>query len=515
MPNAGAVLSVVLQAGDGQDVQTISEAVSIAIATVTDPFHFLMIVAGALFGLLIGAIPGLGGPIGIALLIPVTFGFEPNVGIMVMAATLGGVAFGGSVSAILINTPGDAPNAATLIDGYPLTKQGRAGESLTISAVSSASGALIGVILFLVLVPVVQPIVLTFRSPEFFWLAVFGLVTIALATEGSVLKDIIGAGIGLLLAFHGLNPVTGGRRFTWDILYLLDGVQLIPVVIGLFAVAEMIRLMGQKRSIAERVGVEGGRLAGIRAVLDNPVTILRASSIGWLIGIIPGVGGTVANFVAYFQEKKFADEGRFGQGDVRGVMASEASNDAKDGGTLLPMLALGIPGSASTAVLLSAFVVFGIVPGPVIFQNNLDLVFVIVIALVISNLVTSAVGILSANYLQRLTEIRITIVAPLILVAALIGSYGFRSNIGDVVLAVIFGLIGFAMLRVGVSRIIVIIALVLGPIAERNFHQSLQAGGGEYVTFFQRVPSLAIIGVLLLFVFAPVFRTIVGKLRAT
>jgi putative tricarboxylic transport membrane protein len=473
-----------------------------------------MIFAGALFGLLLGAVPGLGGPIGIALLIPVTLSLDPKVGIMLMAATLGGVAFGGSVSAILINTPGDAPNAATLIDGYPLTKEGRAGEALTISAVSSASGALIGIVLFLILVPVIQPFILSFRSPEFFWLAIFGLITIALATEGSVLKDLIGAGIGLSLAFHGLNPVTGGRRFTWDVLYLLDGVQLIPVVIGLFAVAEMIRLMGQKQTIAERVGVEGGRAAGIKAVINNPVTILRASAIGWLIGIIPGVGGTVANFVAYFQEKKFASNGRFGEGDVRGVMASESSNDAKDGGTLLPTLALGIPGSASTAVLLSAFVVFGIVPGPVIFQQNLDIVFIIVLALVISNITTSVVGILTANYLQRLTEIRITVIAPLILVVALIGSYGFRGNIGDVFLAVLFGLIGFAMIRVGVSRIIVIIALVLGPIAERNFHQSLQAGRGDYLTFFDRLPSLVIIAVLILFVTMPVWRQAINRLRS-
>jgi putative tricarboxylic transport membrane protein len=247
MTHPAVVAVAVLQSSSGTEAMTVAEAVSIAVATVTDPFNLAMIFAGAMFGLILGAVPGLGGPIGIALLIPVTFRFDPNIGIMVMAATLGGVAFGGSISAILINTPGDAPNAATLIDGYPLTKQGRAGEALTASAVSSASGALIGIGLFLLLVPVIQPLILTFRSPEFFWLAIFGLVTIALATEGSVLKDIIGAGIGLLLAFHGLNPVTGGQRFTWDILYLLNGIQLIPVVIGLFAVAEMIRLMGRNR----------------------------------------------------------------------------------------------------------------------------------------------------------------------------------------------------------------------------------------------------------------------------
>jgi putative tricarboxylic transport membrane protein len=355
---------------------------------------------------------------------------------------------------------------------------------------------------------------LTFRSPEFFWLAVFGLIAIAFAVEGPALKNLIGGGIGLMLAFHGLNPITGGTRFTWDTLYLLDGIPLIPAVIGLFAVAEMVRLMGGGTSIAEEIAIEGGRREGIRAVLNNPITVLRASATGWIVGIIPGVGGSVANFIAYFQEKQVTgDAGTFGEGDIRGVIASESSNDASDGGSLLPTLALGIPGSASMAILLGAFVAFGIVPGPIVFRENLDLVFVIVFSLAISNVVTSAAGVLTANYLRKITRIDVTVLAPIILVVAMIGAYALRNSIEDVFVALLFGVIGFWMMKVGVSRIIVVIALILGPIAEVNFHQSLQAASGNYTALFTRPKSIALVLIIVAFMLYPLFRTALDEVR--
>jgi putative tricarboxylic transport membrane protein len=501
---------LVAQAGSGLLV----EAIRVAAATVADPLHFSYIIVATLLGLVIGVIPGLGGPIALALLIPITLEFESNIAIMIMVATLGGTTFGGSITAILINTPGDAPNAATLIDGYPLARQGKSGAAITASAVASATGALIGVGLFLVLVPAVQPLILTFRSPEFFWLAVFGLIAIAFAVEGPALKNLIGGGIGLMLAFHGLNPITGGTRFTWDTLYLLDGIPLIPAVIGLLAVAEMVRLMGGGTSIAEEIAIEGGRREGIRAVLNNPITVLRASATGWIVGIIPGVGGSVANFIAYFQEKQVTgDAGTFGEGDIRGVIASESSNDASDGGSLLPTLALGIPGSASMAILLGAFVAFGIVPGPIVFRENLDLVFVIVFSLAISNVVTSAAGVLTANYLRKITRIDVTVLAPIILVVAMIGAYALRNSIEDVFVALLFGVIGFWMMKVGVSRIIVVIALILGPIAEVNFHQSLQATSGNYTALFTRPKSIVLVLIIVAFMLYPLFRTALDEVR--
>lgn len=485
------------------------EAVRIAFETVTDPYNFLLIVLATLLGLLLGVLPGLGGPIGLALLIPITFQLEPNVAIMIMAATLGGTAFGGSITAILLNTPGDAPNAATLLDGYPMARDGRGGEAIAAAAVSSAGGALVGIILLVLTIPFIRPISLAFGPPQIFWLAIIGLATIAVVTRGSVLTDLISGAFGLLLAFHGLNAVTGTARFTWGTTYLLDGFPLIPLIIGLFAIAEIIKLASTGSSIAKSELVEGGVWTGIRSTVDNWALFLRSSVLGWFIGVIPGAGGTVANFLAYIQAEQTASNPEtFGKGDIRGVIASESANDAKDGGSMVPTLGLGIPGSASTAILLGAFVIHGITPGPLLFRDNLQIVFIIIFALIISNILTSTVGILSANLLVKVTRIPISMVAPVILAIALIGSFAIRSNFMDVGVAVAFGIIGYLMIKYQMSRVAIVIALVLGPIAEANFHRALQITRGDYGTFYGDPLSLVLILVGVLVLVSPVYRSI-------
>lgn len=501
--------SIVLQTAP---VGEVNEAIRIGLETVLDPGNFVLIVLASLLGLLMGALPGLGGPITLALLIPVTFDMNANVGIMVLAAALGGGAFGGSITAILLNTPGTAPNAATVFDGYPLAQQGRANEALAASAVASASGAIVGVALLLVSMTFIIPFALAFGSIEFFWLALVGLTIIAVATRGSVLTDLIAGAFGLILAFHGLNAVTGTARFTWGIDYLFDGVRLIPVIIGLFAVAEMLSLASRGQTISEVEVAAGGKLQGARAVLEHRWVFLRSAAIGWLVGIIPGVGGTLANFVAYLQAQQTSkDPDSFGRGNIVGVIASEASNDAKDGGAMLPTLALGIPGSASTAVLLGAFVIHGLVPGPLILDENLQIVFVIVFALVISNLTTSTVGLATAKYLARITRVSITTLAPIVLFVALLGSFVIRLNFGDVAFAVVFGVIGFWMIKFDVSRVAVIIALVLGPLAEENFHRALQISRGDYSILFTRPQSIFLIVVLIVILVLPVYRSLANR----
>ena len=374
------------------------EAVRIAVETIFTPRNALFLLAGVLLGLLMGALPGLGGPVALALLIPLTYPLGVNVSIMILAATLGGVAFGGSVTAILFNTPGDAPNAATLLDGYPLARQGRATEALSTSAIASASGAILGLFLFLASVPIVRQFALLFHSVDIFWLAVFGLVTVAVVSRGGIAANLVAGGVGLLLASHGFNQVTGTARFTWGTTYLRDGIQLIPLLIGLFAVAEMLRLASERTTVSSVDIGSGGTLAGAKIVFENRLVFLQSSIVGWLIGVVPGAGGTVANFVAYLQAQNISsDPESFGTGNVRGVIASEAANDAKDGGSMIPTLGLGIPGSASTAVLLGAFVVNGVIPGPQLFQENLQLVFIVIFGLLFSNVLTSAIGILLAR----------------------------------------------------------------------------------------------------------------------
>lgn len=488
------------------------EAIRIALDTVIEPRNLVYIFLATVLGLIAGVFPGLGGPVALSLLIPITFPLDANVAIMILAANLGGTAFGGSVTAILINTPGDAPNAATLLDGYPMTRDGRAGEALGAAAMASAAGAIVGVILLVFTVPFVRQLAVAFHSVDIFWLALLGLATIAVVTRGSVIADLIAGGFGLMLAFHGLNPVTGTARFTWDFQYLTDGFPLVPLIIGLFAISEMIKLMGERSTIAAEPKMSGGVFKGVRSVVTNWSVFLRSSLLGWLIGLVPGAGGTVANFLAYLQaQATAADPESFGKGDVRGVIASEAANDAKDGGSMVPTLGLGIPGSASTAVLLGAFIINGITPGPILFQENLQIVYIIIFALVMSNLLTSVIGVLSAKQLVKVTRVSVTTIAPIVVIVALFGAFMVRGQVTDVLLTVLFGMLGFFMVKFDLSRVALIIAIVLGPIAENNFHRALQISRGDLSILWARPLSMILIALTLLVLLLPVYRSLKAK----
>jgi putative tricarboxylic transport membrane protein len=485
------------------------EAIQIALETILTPRHLLYILLATLLGLIAGVFPGLGGPVALSLLIPITFPLEANVALMILAANLGGTAFGGSITAILLNTPGDAPNAATLLDGYPMTRDGRGGEALGASAAASAGGALLGVSLLVLTVPFVRELAVAFHSVDIFWLALLGLSTIAVVTRGSVVADLVAGGFGLMLAFHGLNPVTGTARFTWDLQYLTSGFPLVPLIIGLFAISEMIKLMGERETIAEDATVSGGVMTGVRSVLANWTVFLRSALLGWIIGLVPGAGGTVANFLAYLQAQHTADDpDAFGKGDIRGVIASEAANDAKDGGSMVPTLGLGIPGSASTAVLVGAFTINGITPGPLLFRQNLQIVFIIVFALVISNLLTSTIGLLSAKYLVKITKVSVSTVAPIVIIVALFGAFVVRGQVNDVLLTILFGLFGFFMVKFDLSRVALVIAIVLGPIAEQNFHRALQVSRGELSILYSRPLSIILIVLTATVLMLPVYRSV-------
>jgi putative tricarboxylic transport membrane protein len=498
------VNSVAAQVASAPDLLA---AASTAAAAVFSPVGLAVVVGGALLGMAMGAVPGLGGPVALSLLIPLTFDAEPTLAFMLMAATLGGVNFGGSVTAILLNTPGTAPNAATTFDGYPLAVAGRASEAIAASAVSSGTGALVGLALFALSLPVLTPVALAFWAPEYFWLAVVGIATIAVASRGSVVADVVAGGVGVLLTFHGVSAATGGVRFTLGTQYLEGGVPLIPAIVGLFALAQMAQVFASGESVAGAATLAGDRAAGVRAALSRWRLVLTSSLLGWTVGVVPGVGGTVANYVAYLQARETDPDGEsFGTGNVAGVVASEAANDAKDGGSLVPTLALGIPGSASTAVLLGAFLLHGLVPGPLLLVSNADVVFVVLFAFVVSNVVTSAAGLVAAAPLERVTRVDADLLVPVVLATSVVGAYAVRGRFEDVVLACGFGLLGYAMLRLDVSRVALVIGLVLGSVAEQNFHRSLQISGGEYGIFLTRPLSLLLVAALVAVLALPVLR---------
>lgn len=503
-----ALTGVVLQ-------MALDDAFLTGFQTVSNPINFLLIVAGVLLGMLMGILPGLGGTVTLALLIPLTFGMDPLVAFMLLTAALGGTNFGGSITSILINTPGSSPNAATILDGYPMARQGRAGEAIGASAMASATGAVFGIILLTASVPIMIEVILLFGPPEVFWLGIWGLTVIAVVVKGSVLSGLIAAGFGIIFALHGLNRMTANVRWEYGLTFMQDGMPLVPSLIGLFAVAEMIKLISEGGTIAddtEQATVTGGQWTGVRSVVTHRWLFLRSAFIGAVIGVIPGVGGAAANYIAYFQAVQTSpDPEKYGTGDVRGVIAPEASNDAKDGTGFLPTLGLGVPGSASMAILLGAFVLHGIQPGPLLFRDHLDIVTTIILALLISNILTSLIGIATANQLIRVTQIDVRLLAPAVLAIAFFGTYALNNNIFQTFIALLFGIIGFFMIKVNMSRIPMILGIVLGSIVERNFFRSLQISRGDYAVFIRSEVAVILILLVIASLMLPWIRAAIRK----
>ncbi|MFC1872980.1 tripartite tricarboxylate transporter permease [Chloroflexota bacterium] len=478
---------------------------------------YLIIFLGCVIGLVFGALPGLGGATAIALLLPVTYSWDSMLAFFFFAGIMGSTAFGGSIPAILLNTPGTAPNAATCFDGYPMAQRGEAGKALGISATASGVGALFGLVVLILLIPLVYPIVLAFRPPEFFVLVLFGLATVAFAARGNFLRGLISGGLGILLSFVGYSTIFGRLRFNFGSEFLWDGIELIPFLIGVFALSEMLRLSVKGGVITgERItGKLSGTMDGFREVFRHKVTLLRSSLIGTGIGIVPGVGGAVANFLAYIatvQASKHPET--FGTGDPEGVIASEASNDAKDGGALLPTVAFGIPGSAVMALLLGAFILHGLTPGPLFMTENIDIIFALIVGLVISNVLASTFGLAVGKYLAWITTIRVSYIVPVVVVLCLTGSFFLRGNIWDVGIAMLGAILGYAMQRFGFSTVCLIIGLILGRIAESSFRQTLMISDGSYAIWFTRPISLVLIFLLVVVSLFPVLTTIRTRRRS-
>jgi len=476
----------------------------------------LYMVLGTLLGLLFGILPGLGGPQALALLLPLTYGMDANLAIVLMAGAMSSIAFGGSIPAILINTPGTGQSAATCFDGFPLTQQGKAGMAIGAAATASCLGAIFGALILTLLLPIGRRVVLLFSFPEYFMLALMGLSVIAVVSQGSLWKGLIAACLGLALSTMGYDPVTGSVRYAFGSDYLWDGIRLVPAFIGLFAVGEALDLMIKGGKIAQvpPTGKISGVVEGVLSVFRNFGLFLRCSVIGCIIGIIPGVGGAVSNFLAYghaVQSSK--DPEKFGTGDIRGVIAPEAANDSKDGGALVPTLIFGIPGSLEMAVFLGALIVLGFEPGPRMMLDNPESILVLIYTLVAGNILVSVIGIFCAGYLCRLTYFPNTLLAPVIFMLALMGSYLTHGMLHDVVLSLVFGVLSLAMKRFGFSRIAVVIALVLGKLAQKKFHQTLMLWG--FTGFFNRPISLGLFIITVLMILLPYLKSFLKRRKVS
>ena len=458
--------------------------------------NILYPIAGTLIAMVFALLPGLSGTTLMALAIPLTLGWDPLHVMLLYGALVGGATFMGSVTAILLNIPGTAPNAATLIDGYPMAQKGLATTALAASSTASALGSTLGVIVLIALIPVIALVIPTIGPAEYLLLAVWGLMAIGTMIRGSVAKGLAAAGLGLMVSFIGLDPRTAGARFTFGTLYLQDGLSVVPVFLGMFALAEVIDLSASGRvTISGKTRVEqlgGSMIDGIMAVFRHGGLFVRSALIGTVVGMIPGLGGTVAAFMAYGEAARTDRQGTMGSGDIRGVIAPEAANDAKDGGSLLPTLALGIPASTGTAVLLGVMAIHGIRPGQELMGEGLPLTFALIWALFVSNWITSVVGLAVVRPLSRLTLVRTRRLIPPIVILAALGALAFHGRVADVWVAMAFGVIGYLMKKHHWSRVAFVMALVLGPLFEQNLQLTLDLQRFDRIDFWAR-PSVVVI----------------------
>ncbi|MEE8542274.1 MAG: tripartite tricarboxylate transporter permease [Gammaproteobacteria bacterium] len=462
-----------------------------ALPVFTDPLIVGLIILGTIAGVIVGALPGLSSSMAIALLLPFSLYLDPVPAIALLAALYCAGTFGGSITAILINAPGAPPAAATAFDGYPMAVKGEAGRALGIAAIASSSGGIFSVIVLLFAAPFLARVAYSFGPPEYFALAVFGLSMLATISGEAPLKNLIGGCLGLLIATVGVDLTTGVERFTFGVPELLDGIHFIPVLIGLFAVTELLSQAQNLRQQKHGIRLSAVRLPSLDDLRRIKGTILRSSAIGTFIGVLPAEGGTMAAMIGYNEAKRWSDEPEaFGKGAIEGVAGPEAANNAATGGAMVPTLALGIPGSATAAVILGGLQVHGLRPGPYLFDEQPGLLYGIFFAMLLANVLFLFVGLVGAKVFSRISLVPPTLLWPTVFALCFVGAYGLEQSIVDVWIMMLAGLLGFVLKRYGFSPAPIIMGLVLGGLVETSLAQSMIIFDQQWTGFLGRPIAL-------------------------
>lgn len=471
--------------------------------------------AGILFGIVIGSIPGLGPNLGLAIVLPLTVRLDGPDAIILLISIYSGAMYGGSIAAILINTPGTAAAAATTLDGYQMTRKGRAMNALSLSATASVVGGLFATVTLILLTPYLTTVVLMFGSPEYFLIALFGIALITVVARGSLVKGLTAGAFGLLLSTIGFPVAAGQPRYTFDTMMLFDGLNFVAVLIGIFAIGEMIKLAGEQGGIArDSVDMGGSAFSGIVDVLRAPITTIKSGYIGMLIGAIPGSGASIANFVSYAEAvRSGGGDEEYGDGNHRGVIASEAANNGTVAGSLIPTLSFGIPGSGATAILLGGLVMHGLNPGPELFTTNVDITYSIFLALLVGNAIIITVGLLFITKSSYITQVNSNYLIPLVVVFSTLGALGLRGSWLDVFTVLLFGVIGFFFMRYNYSIIAFVLGIILGPIAEENLIRSLQLSDGSLLIFVNEPIPLILTSLTVALVGLPLLKAITASAR--
>ncbi len=480
--------------------------------------NVLVLILGTAVGIVIGVLPGIGPVAGMALLLPLTFGWHPDTALIMMGAIFFSSTFGGSVTSILINAPGDTPNAATLMDGYPMTRQGRGAEAIGLSATSVIVGGGVGVILLIISAPVIANFALRFGPAETALLAVFALSIIASMVTDSPVKGLISAGIGLFLATMGYDGTSGLIRFSFGVSYFEDEIQLIPAVVGVFAVTQVITLSAAGGTIARVEKLAGSLIEGVRIYFRHPLIIFRSLVIGIFIGALPAAGRITASFMAYADAVRSSrNPESFGKGNPAGVIAAETANNSCAMGDLIPTLALGIPGSTAAAVFMGIMIMHGVAPGPGAFVNPQSgpVLYALLTSLILVIVVVFVFGIGCAKYFARISLIANEIIVPFILIFSLLGAFAIRNLFTDVLLTCLFGLLGYVMNRYGYNTVPMILGLVLGEMVEKNIRRAFILSSGSYDIFYASWIGRVLLAMTFISLFYPYLTPIIGISKST
>ena len=473
---------------------------SIALA----PTNLLFAFFGVFLGTIIGALPGIGPSAGVAVLLPVTFGMPPVTAMIMLAGIYYGAMYGGTITSVLINTPGESSSVMTTLDGFQMALKGRAGAALGMAAIGSFIAGTLSVVLLMVAAPPLADLAVTFGPPEYFALMVLGLTTLASLTSGSVVKGLLVAVVGLLLGTVGIDLMLGAPRYTFENVNLLDGIDFLPVAVGLFAIGEL--LFNLYRPVrAEPIKAKlSGLLPTRQDWRDSWAAIGRGTLIGFFVGMLPGAGATISSFLAYATEKRLSKHPeRFGTGVIEGVAAPESANNAASTGALVPLMALGIPGSGTTAVMLGALTMYGMQPGPLLVSTHPDVFWGLVASMYVGNVMLLVLNLPLAPVFASILRVPYSVLIPIIIGIALFGVYSVENSLFSVGITILFGAIGFAMRLYGYPPAPLVLALVLGPMLEKALRQSLQMSLGSPEIFFTRPVSAFILAFALLAVLFP------------
>lgn len=464
-------------------------------ANVFQPMNLLLTVFGTVVGVVIGCLPGLSGSMGIILLLPLTYTLEKSAALVMLCGIFCGSMFGGSVSAILLRTPGTPSATATLLDGYPLAQQGKAGKAIGIAAVSSCIGGIISTICLIFIAPQLAKVALKFHSADYFALALFGISIMASAAGKNILKGLISGAIGLLISMVGTDPLVGAARFNFGSTKMLIGFPQLAVLIGVFAISEVFtQVQGGKNVVEIKEQAVTNVFPSFKEIKGFLLAAIVGSLIGVFIGIVPGTGGAIAVFMAYNVAQKISRHPeRFGHGSYEGVAAPEAANNGTTGGALIPMLCLGIPGDTVTSVMLGALTLIGVTPGPQLFTQNASIVYAIFAGMIVIQFLMLGFGVLFARVAPKVLRIPVKYLMPIIMALCIVGAFCLSNQVYHVTVAIAFGFIGYFMKKFNFPGAPLVLGVILGPIAEKNLDRALQLSRNDWSVFFRRPIALTFI----------------------